>query len=247
MKAASCVHKSIEAFVTLFFPYRCCLCRSYTGNHAVCIKCWSNVVFIISPFCAVCSKPFFNPILNDYADTLICTECQEKTLYFKKCLSLGIYQDYLKNIIQLFKFHNQPYIGKFLGTKLASLINNNHEFLDADIIIPVPLQKMREKKRGYNQSLILAQALSRCVQIPISKNCLKRQGNRPPQSNLSMKERKLNVRGHFLVTNQKQITKKRILLIDDVFTTGSTLNECARVLRHAGATEILAITLARTA
>lgn len=247
MKVASCVHKSIEAFVSIFFPYRCCLCCSYTGTQAVCIKCWSNVVFIMSPFCTICSKPFLNPMLSDYADTLICTECQERALYFKKCLSLGIYQGHLKNIIQLFKFHNQPYIGKYLGNKLAALIKKNHEFLSADIIIPVPLQKMREKKRGYNQSLILAQELSRCMQIPISKNCLKRQGNRPPQSNLSMKERKLNVRGHFLVNNHKKIKKKSILLVDDVFTTGSTLNECARVLRHAGATEILAITLARTA
>jgi len=246
MNISSYLHKSMDALVSVLFPYHCCLCHHYTGILPLCLKCWSAVVFIVPPFCSLCSKPFYNPVLLDCEEILKCDECEQRALYFKKCRSLAIYQDEFKNIIQQFKFYDQPYIGKFLGTKLAEFIKTDPDYMNSDLIIPVPLQKKREKERGYNQSFIIAQTLSKGILIPISARYLKRLGNHPPQSNLTMKERKLNVRGTFFVTNPLQIKGKTIILVDDVFTTGSTLNECARVLRHAGALQVLAITLART-
>ncbi len=236
----------LKSLQSIIFPYSCCLCHQYSFNEPVCKQCWSKVLFINKPFCNICGKPFFNPILLETADYLICEECREEKRFFAKSISLAIYQEEFKEIIHQFKFYNKPYVGNYLGKKLSNLIRTEDKYKNIDIIMPVPLQKKRERERGYNQSLIVAKIIAKELKIKLLKDILRRRGDNPPQSNLSLKERKKNIRGCFYVKKANLIKDKRILIIDDVFTTGSTVNECARVLRHSGAREILVATLART-
>lgn len=237
----------LKALKSIIFPYYCCLCQKYSYNELVCPQCWSKVIFINKPFCTICSKPLLNPILSDYQNDLICSECRENKKFFKKSISLALYQDEFKDIIHHFKFYNKPYLANFLGEKLFNLISLEADYQNIDVIIPVPLQKNRERQRGYNQSLLISNVIGKHLKLKVLKNNLKRKGNNPPQSNLSYKERKENIRNCFYIKDSQAIKDKKILLIDDVFTTGSTVNECARILRHAGAKEVLVATLARTA
>ncbi|OGF63860.1 MAG: hypothetical protein A2Y62_18930 [Candidatus Fischerbacteria bacterium RBG_13_37_8] len=235
----------LSAIGSVIFPVSCCLCDVYLNNQAICDRCWSKVLIIDEPYCIRCSKPFLNPLLLPYADSLLCEDCQEHPIYFKKCRSLAIYQDEFIHIIHKFKFANKPYLGNNLGERLAHLLLEEVDFQGIDLIIAVPLEKSRERKRGYNQSWLIAKYASKFLGIPVLRSVLGRHKG-IPQSNLSMRERRKNIRGSFFIKRGAGIKGKRILLIDDVFTTGSTVNECSRILRHAGAREVLVATLART-
>ena len=144
----------------------------------------------------------------------------------------------------------EPY-AKELSSTLASLIITHFNLIqksfDGDnyILLAVPITKKKLKQRGYNQSEEIAKALSENLQIPLLKSCLLKIKETPPQMTLSREEREKNIKGVFSVENKELIGNKKILLVDDVYTTGSTMEECARVLKKAGAREVWGIAVAR--
>lgn len=224
----------------------CCVCGRYCGN-AVCERCWNEVILITDLACRRCSKPYFNQYLYEEGVELICEECCENSLFFERALAYGVYQDTLIKIIHEFKFNNKPYIAKYLACKLGKLIDSECDLRGADLIVSVPLHRNKEKKRGYNQSYLLAKELSRMMRIKLSKDALCKIRDTESQSVKSMKERRRNIKGSFVVKNEREIKGKSVILVDDVLTTGSTVNECSRILRHAGAKKVYVITVARTA
>jgi len=172
-----------------------------------------------------------------------------KDLYFP----LSYQSLLIKNLIQKFKY--QPFV-KELAKTLASLIINHFQLIDkfpyqnlvggsSLILIPVPLEKKRLKWRGFNQAEELAKELSIFLKIPLIPNCLIKTKESLPQIDLSEEERKKNVKGVFLCKNPNQIKEKKVFLIDDIYTTGATMEECAKVLKEAGAEEIIGIVIAR--
>ena len=233
---------SVKSFLLdLFFPPFCLNCgREGGGASYLCEDCQALLPISEDRYC-LCKKP-----VRMFKKGK-CKRCQPKKLnglYF----SLP-YQNFLvKKLIHQFKY--QPYL-KELSKNLASLIIKHFQLLDNKpnfyrfILIPIPLEKKRLKQRGFNQAEEIAKELSYFLKIPLITNCLLKIKATLPQVELSEKEREKNIKGVFLVKNIEKIENQKILLIDDVYTTGSTMEEAARVLKEAGAKEVWGVVVAR--
>ncbi len=151
----------------------------------------------------------------------------------------------LRECIHYFKYQKKAYLARPLGELLIDGMSSDEDLREADFLVPVPLDGRRFREREFNQAHLLAQVVSRYFKIPISSRNLRRVRGVPPQTQLSRERREENVKGLFLVPRAEEYEGRRILLIDDVFTTGSTVNECARVLKQAGAEEVSVLTVAR--
>ncbi|MCK4261622.1 ComF family protein [bacterium] len=151
----------------------------------------------------------------------------------------------MRECIHFFKYQKKAYLARPLGEMLIDGMSNDEDLREADFLIPVPLDGRRFREREFNQAHLLAQVVSRDFKITISSRNLRRARRVPPQTQLSRKQREENVKGLFEVRSREEYKGRRILLIDDVFTTGATVNECARVLKEAGAEEVSVLTVAR--
>lgn len=151
----------------------------------------------------------------------------------------------LRECIHHFKYRKKAYLARPLGELLIDRMREDKDLGEADFLIPVPLDGRRLREREFNQAHLLAQGVSRYFNIPISSRNLRRVRRVPPQTQLSRKEREKNVKGLFQVRKGEKYKGRKILLIDDVFTTGATVNECARVLKQAEAEEVQVLTVAR--
>lgn len=202
-------------------------------------------------FCLNCGKEG-NYLCKDCRGTLEILESHQKirTENLKDLYWALPYQNPLvKKIIQ--KFKHQPFI-KELAKTLASLIIAHFQLIEKPltdfssfILIPLPLEKKRLKWRGFNQAEEIAKELSQFLKIPLLEDCLIKIKETSPQIEPSKKERKGNIKGAFLIKNKERIRGKKILLIDDVYTTGAPMEECARLLKEAGAKEIIGVVVAR--
>ena len=214
-------------------------------------KIQSFILDLLYPqFCFNCQREG-SYLCEDCQSTLrisnIHQKCQSqnlKDLYF----ALPYQETLIKNLIQKFKY--QPFV-KGLAISLTSLIITHFQLLDNKpnfsdyILTPVPLEKSKLKWRGFNQAEEIGKELARFLKIPLINNVLVKIKETLPQVEFSDEERKENIKGAFLVKNGGIIKEKKILLVDDIYTTGSTLEECAKVLKEAGAKEIIGIVIAR--
>ena len=147
------------------------------------------------------------------------------------------YENLIRNQILSLKFHEKPYIYKTISYFLENKRKNFENLKKYDIMIVVPISKKRQKERGYNQSELIAKEISKMLSIKIEKNIIRKIKNTPPQSSLNKEQRQENIRGVYKVFNIKKIKNKNILIIDDIYTTGNTVNECAKVLVENGITK----------
>lgn len=234
----------LRTLLHVMFPTACAVCQQALWEDPVpyfCRQCWGTLKPIPPPVCPRCGGPFA-PIALEHSPSHECGPCRTRPSALTKTWSLFPYQTPLKEAIALFKYRGKLSMAKPLT---LALIDALPELPALDGIISVPLHPQRLRQREYNQSLLMADRLSRHMHIPLMLGCLLR--NRPTQSqtSLSKKERLLNVRGAFSVTKPACIQGKRLLLVDDVFTTGTTLQECAKTLRRAGSSHVYGLTLAR--
>ncbi|MGB2768690.1 MAG: ComF family protein [Candidatus Zixiibacteriota bacterium] len=158
--------------------------------------------------------------------------------------SLGIFDDYYQKLVHRLKYDKKIHLGKRLAQKLGESISQEKDFAGCDMVIPVPLHRARQRERGFNQSEVLAEGISQATGLPLARDVLKRKKNTKDQTYLNAQQRAENVKGAFVVTQPERISDKKVILVDDVMTTGATLNECARMLQEAGATRVFAATLA---
>jgi ComF family protein len=231
------LQKLFRFIINLVFPVYCLICKKqlfYQVNTYLCDTCRKDLVLISGKVCNKCGRPFINGI---------CGICKEKQFYFSKARASGIYDGGVRECIHFFKYKKKTYILNTLFE--VFLLPNSLDFLACDLIVPVPLHWIREYSRGFNQAELIGKKISKRFNIPLSKTGLKRTKATPSQTGLSLKERARNIKGAFSVRNSQKLNGKRILLVDDVMTTGATVNECSRVLLQAGAREILVYTLAR--
>jgi ComF family protein len=196
------------------------------------MDCWSKIKSYNGASCRVCATPF----ASDYPG--ICSECLQDPPAFSRALHFGIYENILATAIHTFKFQRIRRLHKPLGKLLAGF-----HFKDVDAIIAVPLSPKGLRERGFNQSLLLSKVLSDAIKIPLITDGLRKKTDTPPQLGLSKRERIINLRGAF--ESKARVTGMRLLLIDDVMTTGATVRECSKELIKAGAKEITVLTLAR--
>ena len=209
-----------------------------------------NLLQIIYPlFCSICGAP---------SQEYLCKKCQrklaqiqllsgEKTAnkYYDECIHGFIYEGIIRNLILQYKFEHKPYIYK----TFKNFFKNNEKlyllFKKYDIIVPVPISKARLKNRGYNQSSLLAKEFAKSFDLKYQEKALIKIKNNPRQSTLSQEERVLNAQGVYKINKNAKIINKNVLLLDDVYTTGSTCNECAKVLKESGAKTVGVFTIAK--
>ena len=240
-------NKFFKGILDFAFPPKCILCSK--GDHSsiypfLCSACLEDFNPIKEPFCTICGEPFS----SKYAENHICTSCLSKKPKFDSSRSAGIYRDKLQNAIKLFKYGRK----RFLYKPLSRFMNHSGgKFFEGerfDLIVPVPpsLKKLRE--RGFDQAFLLAKEAGIHFKIPIDITHFIKIKDTKPQVDLDFKDRMKNIAGSFSVKNHGVFEDKKLLLIDDVHTTGSTLNECAKVLKkYGGAKEVHCLTVARTA
>jgi ComF family protein len=177
----------------------------------------------------------------------LCHLCRRDVYNFDLARSFATYNDAMVRAIVLLKYHEVTPLGAWFAARLAELVARNPEAFAADVVVPVPLHVSRLRERGYNQAELIARPLAKRLGLPLRTVLLVRTKPRPIKLKLTRKERWQTVRGAYAMRGDTKIDKLRVLLVDDVFTTGATLDSCARVLRKAGASRVAALTVARVA
>jgi ComF family protein len=227
-------------------PVECLTCNNSLTTDPVpffCTACWQTIRPLQHPVCARCDQPFVSPAATTYAPNHQCQNCQERPPDFQRAWTLYPYLPPLREAICSFKYQSKHTLARPLARLMIRALPGG---IDADVIIPVPLHPARLRAREFNQSLLLADQLGRHLARPVSTRNLIRVAATDPQTTLTRQARLRNLRNAFDIRRPQDLVAKRILLVDDVFTTGTTLNECAKILRKAGAGPVFALTLART-
>ncbi|HUA54513.1 MAG TPA: ComF family protein [Candidatus Sulfotelmatobacter sp.] len=230
------------AALDLLLPPRCLACGAMVeANGLLCPACWSGLSFIAPPLCESCGLPFAFAV----AARTRCAACLADPPPFERARAALIYDDASRRLILGFKHADRteaaPAFGRWLARAGAALL------ADADLVVPVPLHRWRLFQRRYNQAALLAHAVGGLAGRPVAADLLVRRRRTPSQGGLGRQGRRRNVAGAFALKpgQADRLRGRRILLIDDVHTTGATLLECARALRRAGAAAVDALTLAR--
>ena len=234
----------LKIFFDLIFPPQCMMCgkRIEDGEEdGMCHGCLLQIPYISSPLCHRCGLPF----LLETGSNHFCNDCLLSPPLFKTARALGKYEEGLKKVIALFKYEGKFNLGEGLGRLMARIPHTDLTMSSYDLFMPVPLHPKRLRERGFNQAVVLASQLSKRYQIPVDSMNLCRHRPTESQIHLSFNERRTNVKGAFGVNDKGKIKGKNILLIDDVYTSGATVNECAKVLIKAGAETVDVLTLAR--
>ncbi len=193
-------------------------------------------------WCQRCQEPLSLAARETSADGL-CGPCRAGETKFDLLRSFGAYDAELRKLLVLLKYEGVRTLAVPLGGWLRLTLEHYPEIPEVDAIVPVPLYPRRRRARGYNQAELLARSLKNWTKIPLKTGWLRRVKDTPTQTGLTVRQRTANVRGAFL--SQQKLDKRRILLIDDICTTGATLNACARVLQRAGAEAVYGLTVAR--
>lgn len=236
-----------DAIVSLFFPAGCRICDRLlirASRVPICDECLASFRRIAGRQCAVCGQPWLGPGDTGGAE-LVCRACQMRTYAFARARSFGTYDGALVRAILILKFEQMQPLGEWFATRLAELVQKEPAALAADVVVPVPLHRVREKERGYNQAALIAKPLARKLGLPFKAVLLMRTRPRPDKQVLSLEERWESVRGAFATRPGSQVDKLRVLLLDDVLTTGATLDACARALLASGAKSVIGLTVAR--
>lgn len=235
-----------SGLLDLFFPPLCHQCRSFiphAGRVHVCPACLVTSRPVEPPLCTICGVPFPAPAGIDHS----CGPCLTSPPPFAAARAAFLYEGAIRDLIHRFKYDGAVQVRRPLALLMADRLAPLAAEKAPDLLVPVPLHVRRLRQRGFNQAVLLGELLSREWQIPLGRRALQRVRWTEPQVNLAAKERLANVRGAFAVADPAQIRGARILLVDDVLTTGSTLAECSKVLLRAGAAEVCAVTIARVA
>lgn len=231
-----------EALTSLFFPPHCASCGADTvpGIH-LCPACAEKPRAIEPPFCQRCSEPFDGAIDGSFE----CANCADRTLHFDCAVAPYLSRGVVREFIHRFKYDHERHLRQPLAAWLADALDDERlRAQPIDAIVPVPLHPTRLRERGFNQATLLAELLSVRAGVPM-RDCLQRTRYTTTQTRLDREQRMENLRNAFRVRRNAAVQHRHLLLVDDVFTTGSTVNECARVLRRAGAASVRVATVAR--
>ena len=218
-------------WTSLWLTQDCLLCGAPSDGELLCSACAASLPKLPKPGCPQCALP--TPIGE------ICGRCLAKPPHYDATLAAYSYDFPLDKLVQSFKYGHRLPLGKHFGQQLATL----SEHLTADLILPLPLHPGRLRERGFNQALELARPIGKALRIPIDTTSCSRTRNTPAQAKLAWREREDNIRGAFHCS--ADFTGKRLLLIDDVMTTGASLNECARTMKLHGASSVTLLVVAR--
>lgn len=233
--------------LALIYPEACQFCgvqRARPEDGYVCSTCWSApgaIRFIRPPFCERCGLPYEGAFTTEF----VCGNCAGVHLHFAAARSATAAKGLVIEAIHRYKYQQHLFLEPFLADLLLRELRPWLHANPVDVLVPVPLHPTRQREREFNQAQRIAEAVSRATGIPHASRCLRRRRETETQTVLSRAQRAVNMRKAFAITGRYPLNGKRVLLIDDVFTTGATTNACARVLRSAGAAVVHVWTVAR--
>ena len=220
-----------RATLDFVYPPFCLLCGTYLDikEELVCRSCWQSLPLL--------KKPCM-PVVNLHI-------LSGGTAWFDRSIAVYEYSPSVQELIHHFKYFGMQHLAKDLGQNVAEGIIQQNLIGEIDAFIPVPLHSQRIRERGYNQAELLAKEMAKLCGVPCWKSILLRTRYTQPQAAMNREERRSNIQGAFSIKDGSKIDKARIALVDDVLTTGSTMNECAHVLRQAGASSVISVTVVR--
>jgi len=241
---AASIQKWFDAGLGFFYPEVCGLCEAEPATAAdgyVGARCRAHARFIQPPFCERCGLPFEGDITTPFE----CTNCREMELHFTSARSAVVARGVVLEAIHRFKYQRQLWLenflaGLFLHEAVPALRGQNW-----NLIVPVPLHSVRQREREFNQAERLAARLSVAVKIPLNQKLLRRVAPTATQTLLTRQQRAANMRGAFALRPGVRLNGERVIVVDDVFTTGATTSACAQALRASGAGEVCVWTVAR--
>ena len=219
----------------LLYPQTCYFCGKICRER-ICPECAEKVEYIEEPRCKKCGKPI------RYAEKEFCHDCAEHAFHYEQGKSIWLHKGPVRWSVYQFKYHNRRIFAEFYAEEWYRLYGNKLKEWGIEVIIPIPLHPKRRRKRGYNQAEILANELGKRCNIPVNKKALIRVVNTRPQKELNDKERKKNLFKAFRLTIHWK-TAKRVLLVDDIYTTGNTIDSVAQILKEKGAEKVYFLTI----
>jgi competence protein ComFC len=244
---------AIDSLASVFFPAPCRICAETlctASRVPICASCFAAFKPIARPFCSCCGRSL--PAAADWdgqlslnAPRLLCRLCRGDFYGFDMARSYGEYNEELKKAILLLKFEEVTCLGDWFASRLAEVVAREAAEFKVDVVVPVPLHPDRRRERGYNQAELIARPLARKLHLKQGAYLLMRTRPRPARLVLSRKEHWDSVRGAYATREGLRVDKLRVLLVDDVMTTGATLDSCARALKKAGAASVVGLTVAR--
>ncbi len=256
---------ALDALASVLFAAPCRICDApllHASRIPICRTCLSSFVEIGEPLCPCCGRPRVFAVAQQpgamppqaapavsVTSPSLCRLCRAKTFAFARARNWAAYNESLTSAIMLLKYEEVTRLGDFFAARLADLharlSQRDPSAWRADAIVPVPLHADRRRERGYNQAEMIARPLAKRLKLPFRPYLLARTKPRPARLVLSRTEHWESVRGAYAIREGSRVDKLRILLIDDVMTTGATLDACSRALLAAGAAEVIGLTVAR--
>jgi competence protein ComFC len=239
-KVLSLITNSVSSAL---IPEVCLFCGSgnLEGSTSICPECRTSLRWVLSPICSVCGRPL-STFEKERLD--LCGACISNPPVYDMARYGLYYENLVRVAITRFKFNASLYSSRPLADLLIETFNRHYIKQNFDVILPVPVHTRRLMARGFNQVTILSQKLATATGIPLDRTNLVKTKNTDPQVRLSRAKRLLNLTNAFQINNKKTIVKKRVLIVDDVSTTGATINEVSKVVRKAGANYVGVIILA---
>lgn len=243
MKGAQ-VKSWLDAALAFFYPEGCQICRAARATASegyVCAGCRQGVRFIVPPICERCGLPYAGDITSRFE----CSNCREMELHFCSARAAVVANELLLDVIHRYKYQRALWFEPFLADLLVRQARTALAQAHWDLLVPVPLHPLKHREREFNQAERLAAHLSRATGIPVGRRFVRRVEYTRTQTQLTRAERAANVRHAFGVRKGKRLDGARVVLLDDVLTTGATTSACAKVLKQAGAAEVCVWTVAR--
>jgi len=241
-----------QGLADLVFPPKCLICGVFItrdqrlgpdGLADFCPACRAGLLPLPQAHCLCCGRPFDTMVPSVH----VCARCRKKKPIYDQALAAGLYEGALRKAIHGLKYSGRTELARPLAAFMADRLDPPFFPPQVDLILPVPLHRKRLRQRGFNQALLLARKLYHEYEALVRFDLLLRTRWTEPQVNLKGPERLANVRRAFALSDPAAVKNRSVLLMDDVYTTGATVNECGRVLKKAGADQVLVLTLARVA
>lgn len=240
LRLSSVLQDMFETAVVFLYPARCRVCEEFLGVTSmpyICAHCWRDMQFLEPPWCDICGTPGVDGL---------CDACAISPPRYGKLRSIAFYHTTLQQAIHLFKFKKKKVFAHHLIQLINAHIPSDCSLAAYDFVLPIPIHKKRLRERGFNQATLLADGIAKVAGVPVLTDALVRKRHTVAQSSLDSTARQQNIVGAFEVRNPDIISGKRLLVIDDVFTTGATIREAVSELWAADPAEIDVLTLART-
>lgn len=247
LPARGILREVCDALASLAFPAPCRICEATLETASrlpICRECLSSLRPFPGPGCQKCGRPFVSA-LAALGKHPLCGLCRRGVYGFDLARSYGGYSATMVRAVVLLKHDAVTPLGDWFAARLAEVVAGEPESLTADVVVPVPLHPARLRERGYNQAELIARPLARRLGLPWRSELMVRIKPRPAKLKLTRHERWESVRGAYAIRERARVDNLRVLLVDDVLTTGATLDSCARALRKAGAARVVGLTVAR--